>query len=100
MNCDFSASLTCPSCGYRAKHANTFRRCRPPAEPAPVMVGDLVAAGLERVGITKELASKVVGGDCGCERRQSWMNEVGVAVQRHARAAIHAAARFYGMEQP
>lgn len=98
MNCDFSTSLTCPTCGYRAKHPKTYRRCRPPAEPKPVLVGDLVAAGLERIGITKELASKVVGGDCGCQKRQNWLNEAGVKVQNAARQAIKAAGRFYGME--
>jgi hypothetical protein len=98
MNCDFSTSLTCPACGYRAKHAKTFRRCRPPADPKPVMVGDLVAAGLERIGVTKELASKVVGGDCGCERRQSWMNQAGIKAQEYARKAIRQAGKFYGLE--
>lgn len=98
MNCDFASGLTCPRCGYRAKRANTFRRCRPPAEPQPVMVGDLVAAGLEWIGITKEAVSAVVGGDCGCDRRQSWLNEAGIKVQQGARKAVQAAARFYGME--
>ena len=98
--CDFSSGLVCPACGYRARHANTHRICRPVPTPPPFMLGDAVAAGLSAVGVTKELVSAIVGGDCGCQGRQSWMNEVGVAVQRHARAAIHAAARFYGMEQP
>jgi hypothetical protein len=97
MNCDFSDTLTCPRCGYRAKQRNTFRRCRPPEEPKPVLVGDLVAAGLERIGITKELASKVVGKDCGCARRQSWMNQQGIAIQKAARRAIRAAAHFYNL---
>lgn len=97
MNCDFSQGLTCSRCGYRARKANTFRRCRPPAEPAPIMLGDLVAAGLERIGITKAAVSAIVGGDCGCERRQSWLNEASVAVQRWARRAVRAAARFYGL---
>lgn len=98
MNCDFSTSLTCPTCGYRAKHERTFRRCRPPAEPQPVMVGDLVASALESVGVTKAVVSRVVGGDCGCQGRQNWLNEAGVKVQNAARQAIKAAGRFYGME--
>jgi hypothetical protein len=98
--CDFSAGLVCPACGYRARHANTHRICRPVPEPPPVMLGDAVAAGLSAVGITKERVSAIFGKDCGCSGRQSWLNEAGVTVQRHARAAIRAAARFYGMEQP
>ena len=40
-------------------------------------LGDMVAAGLEAVGITKELVGKVVGGACGCAKRQAAMNAVG-----------------------
>lgn len=98
MNCDFFHGLTCSRCGYRAKKANTFRRCRPPAEPKPVMVGDMVANALEAVGVTKSVVSRVVGGDCGCKKRQNWLNEAGIQVQKVARQAIRAAGRFYGME--
>ncbi len=40
-------------------------------------LGDMVAAGLTAVGITKERVSAVVGGDCGCAKRQEALNEVG-----------------------
>jgi hypothetical protein len=40
-----------------------------------------VAAGLEAVGITKELAQAVAAAagikDCGCAERQEWMNRAG-----------------------
>jgi hypothetical protein len=46
----------------------------PRAKPG---LGDMVAAGLSVVGITKERVSKAVGGDCGCSKRQEKLNELG-----------------------
>lgn len=40
-------------------------------------LGDMVAAGLSAVGITKERVSAVVGGDCGCKKRQDALNRLG-----------------------
>jgi len=40
-------------------------------------LGDMVAAGLSAVGITKERVSNLVGGDCGCAERQEALNEFG-----------------------
>lgn len=40
-------------------------------------LGDMVAAGLATVGITKELVSKALGRDCGCAKRQAALNEFG-----------------------
>jgi hypothetical protein len=40
-------------------------------------LGDMVASSLAAVGITKDLVSKAVGGDCGCAARQQAMNEWG-----------------------
>lgn len=40
-------------------------------------LGDIVAAGLSSVGITKQRVSAIVGGDCGCEKRQEWLNHIG-----------------------
>ena len=40
-------------------------------------LGDMVAAGLSAVGITKERVSKLAGGDCGCAKRQAALNELG-----------------------
>jgi hypothetical protein len=37
----------------------------------------MVAAGLFAIGITKERVSAVVGGDCGCAKRQAALNELG-----------------------
>lgn len=39
-------------------------------------LGDRVASSLAAVGITKERVSAMLG-DCGCEQRQQWLNEVG-----------------------
>lgn len=40
-------------------------------------LGDMVASGLSTVGITKERVSKLVGGDCGCQKRQEALNALG-----------------------
>lgn len=49
--------------------------------PAKAGLGDMVAAGLEAVGITKErvqaVASKVGVKDCGCRQRQDALNRIG-----------------------
>jgi hypothetical protein len=46
----------------------------PRAKPG---LGDMVAAGLSAVGITKERVSKLAGGDCGCAKRQAALNALG-----------------------
>jgi hypothetical protein len=40
-------------------------------------LGDMVAAGLSAIGITKERVSALAGGDCGCSKRQEQLNELG-----------------------
>ena len=54
----------------------------PPAPPRAVRgLGDLLADGLSAIGITKDRvnAAAMVAGvkDCGCGRRQKWMNKMG-----------------------
>lgn len=47
-------------------------------EDTPQMgLGDMVAAGLSAIGITKERVSAAVGGDCGCAKRQQQLNALG-----------------------
>lgn len=48
-----------------------------PGYKTPMGLGDMVAAGLSAIGITKERVSAVVGGDCGCGKRQEQLNELG-----------------------
>ena len=40
-------------------------------------LGDLVAAALSAVGITKERVSKAIGRPCGCAKRQEKLNNIG-----------------------
>ena len=41
-------------------------------------LGDMVARGLESVGITKERVSRTLGvEDCGCRKRQEALNRLG-----------------------
>jgi hypothetical protein len=72
--CDFTAGLTCPRCGYVARTPRTFRRCGP---PVTMGLGDMTAAALESIGITKERVTAWLGEPCACPERQEWLNEVG-----------------------
>jgi hypothetical protein len=47
-----------------------------PRERKPGL-GDMVAAGLAAVGITKERVSKAIGKPCGCAKRQEALNALG-----------------------
>jgi hypothetical protein len=47
-----------------------------PRETKPGL-GDMVASGLSAIGITKERVSELVGGDCGCAKRQHALNKLG-----------------------
>jgi len=44
-------------------------------------LGDLVASGLNAVGITKERAQAAANAvgvkDCGCRKRHAWLNDAG-----------------------
>jgi hypothetical protein len=96
MICDFSQSLICPRCGYRAQHANTFRNCSPPPRRPPFMIGDAVERLLAAVGLTPARIEWWLGKPCGCSGRKAWLNRAGVAVQEWVSRAVEAAARFYG----
>lgn len=76
MHCTFVVDgdqLRCSACGYAIK--GTFkkvrRQCRKPG------LGDMVAAGLSAIGITKERVSKAIGKPCGCAQRQEALNALG-----------------------
>lgn len=45
--------------------------------PRGTGLGDMVAAGLAAVGITKERVSKALGRPCGCGKRQEALNKLG-----------------------
>jgi hypothetical protein len=73
VDCDIDAeSLACRVCGLPVPHLRARRNCRGSAG-----LGDMVASGLSAIGITKERVSAVVGGDCGCPKRQEALNELG-----------------------
>lgn len=67
---------TCCRCGFKICNVKlpVYRKCDIQAGPG---LGDMVAAGLSAIGITKERVSKAVGGDCGCSKRQEKLNELG-----------------------
>lgn len=89
MNCDFvfkvkdgSRVAVCVKCGRAVAVAsgNVVALCKKGAAHSQNKIpglGDIVAAGLSAVGITKERVSRLVGGDCGCAKRQEALNKLG-----------------------
>jgi hypothetical protein len=94
-NCDFSESGVCRRCGFTVAILPNLRNCVPldvieqqnaaynlveisalHAQARPGL-GDMVAAGLSAIGITKDRVSALAGGDCGCSKRQEQLNELG-----------------------
>ena len=76
--CDFTYDAecgTCQRCGFRLCGAMPpiRRRCDVQASG----LGDLAAGALAAVGITKDRVEAIVGGPCGCDERQAWMNAAG-----------------------
>jgi hypothetical protein len=73
---------------------------RPPAiiSVPRIAVGDLVEKTLTSVGITKELVTKITRTkDCGCAKRQQWLNNWGYQQQERLEVALNKAARWYGI---
>jgi len=56
-----------------------------------IAIGDVVSRVLAFLGITKARVKAVVGGDCGCERRQQNWNAWGFAWQRRLLERYYAA---------
>lgn len=77
MLCNGS-TCTCPVCGKSVlsmdvpEGGSVSHLCK--GKPG---LGDMVAAGLSAIGITKERVSAAVGGDCGCAKRQEQLNAIG-----------------------
>jgi len=74
MNCVFTSDGVCKRCGVSSRWPDVPRNCLPG-------LGDMVAAGLSSLGITKErvnaVAKSVGVNDCGCHERQRKLNELG-----------------------
>jgi hypothetical protein len=73
MNCDIDTeSLCCRRCNARVSSAIVRRNC------GTAGLGDMMAAGLEAVGITKARVAAALGvEDCGCVERQESLNALG-----------------------
>ena len=74
MNCDIDKdTLCCRRCGSRVSSSIVRRNCA-----GSIGLGDMVAAGLGAIGVTKERVSASLGvEDCGCGERQSALNALG-----------------------
>jgi hypothetical protein len=108
--CDFDAkTLQCVRCGYRAKTLPFYRACRTISEMAqkiavahatsrvsvpPLPVGTAIARGLSAVGITPARVKKVIGKDCGCDKRKSMLDEAGAAVSKLVERGLNGALNF------
>lgn len=63
-----------------------------------VAVGDLVETMLTSVGITKErVQTWTRTKDCGCNKRQQWLNQWGYDQQEKIERLLNKAARWYGI---
>jgi hypothetical protein len=72
IRCDIDPeSLRCTRCGVHVTRPAVIRDCAGPG------LGDMVAASLSAIGITKERVSKAIGRPCGCGKRAEILNAVG-----------------------
>lgn len=63
-----------------------------------VAIGDLVETMLTSVGITKERVQQWTRTkDCGCKKRQTWLNQWGFEKQEQVERLLNKAARWYGI---
>jgi hypothetical protein len=96
LMCEFDAhTFKCYRCGYLAKRLPTYRVCRTITEMAqqiatdhatkrisipPIAIGTSAAKALSFVGITPRRVKKVIGKDCGCDKRKATLDNFGAAV--------------------
>jgi hypothetical protein len=64
-----------------------------------IAVGDLVERMLSGLGISKERVQQWLRvKDCGCAKRQKWLNQWGYKQQDRIERLLNKAARWYGVE--
>lgn len=106
-----SAGAVCPVCGFELLHTlpkvpkvvcGSFgNNPKPPKATTSFQgLGDLVEAGLTRIGITKEswIAWKDAHGwppTCNCDARRIWLNEFGRKFGKPAKIAVRLAMRLW-----
>lgn len=59
-----------------------------------MQLGDAVSAALSKVGVTKDLVERWVGGPCGCAERQEKLNQLGHWLKMVPRLAADRARGF------
>jgi hypothetical protein len=74
-------------------------RKKPPKSPRRrVAVGDLVERMLTGIGISKARVQQWLRvKDCGCAKRQRWLNQWGYKQQDRIERVLNRAARWYGI---
>jgi hypothetical protein len=106
MLCDFhldsDGTAICSACGKRVVFSTSLdklrSRCLSGYSPRRVAVGDLVERMLTGVGISKERVQQWLRvKDCGCAKRQKWLNQWGYKQQDRIERLLNKAARWYGI---
>ena len=64
-------------CRTRDNYWRAWEEGRGPGQQRKPGLGDMVEAGLSRIGITEKRVSRLLGRPCGCGRRKRKLNELG-----------------------
>jgi hypothetical protein len=99
IQCDYDpATLRCRNCGHVALRLPTHRACTSRRRLPRVAVGDLVERMLTGIGISKARVQQWLRvKDCGCAKRQKWLNQWGYKQQDKIERVLNKAARWYGI---
>jgi hypothetical protein len=98
MLCDIGPDLACRVCGRKVSSAAVKATCPSKHRLPRVAVGDLVERMLTSVGISKARVQQWLRvKDCGCAKRQKWLNQWGYKQQDKIERLLNKAARWYGI---
>ena len=99
MNCNYDTqTLACVRCGHKALRLPTYRRCSSGRRLPRIAVGDLVERMLTGIGVSKDRVRQWLRvKDCGCAKRQRWLNQWGFKQQDRIERVLNRAARWYGI---
>jgi hypothetical protein len=79
-------------------HLHNRRQFLANKKPRRVAVGDLVERMLTGIGISKARVQQWLRvKDCGCAKRQRWLNQWGYKQQDRIERLLNKAARWYGI---
>jgi hypothetical protein len=107
MDCIFDCTpneekhrCVCRVCGMTVtvRKLPVYATCGPSSRLPRLAVGDLVERMLTSIGISKERVRQWLRvKDCGCAKRQQWLNQWGYKQQDRMERLLNKAARWYGI---